>query len=157
MQTQSHCMSRSHTYAADRFLKSPWDAAQNILMSQILYRRLMQNHSRQTQFHLLFFLAHEDPMNISAPSTMPHCALYPPAPCKPTADRIVCGSMAISNNSLKQISVVLAQFIFFFQYKSCTRFVICSFIDAPLQKIEFTTPGTQSNLSLLSYSGISYC
>ena len=65
---------------------------------------------------------------------MPHCALYPPAPCKPTADCIVCGSMAISNNSLKQISVVLAQFIFSFQYNSCTRFAICSLIDAPFQK-----------------------
>lgn len=96
-------------------------------------------------------------MNISAPSTMPHCALYPPAPCKPIADQIVCGSMAISNNSLKQTSVVLAQFIFSFQYNSCTRFAIYSFIDAPFQKLEliyipyrfpeFTIDNTEYGLS----------
>ena len=49
--------------------------------------------------------------------------------CNPTADQIVCGSMTISNNSLKQTSAVLAQFISSFQYNSCTRFVIYSFIN----------------------------
>ena len=73
-------------------------------------------------------------MNISEPSTKPHCALYPPAPCSPAADQIVCGSMVISNNSLKQMSAVLAQFISSFQYKSCTRFVMYSFIKTPFPK-----------------------
>ncbi len=68
------------------------------------------------------------PMNMSAPSTRPHCALYPPAPCSPTAERIVCGSMGILNISLRQMSAVRAQSISSSQYSSCTRFVIYSFV-----------------------------
>lgn len=118
MQIQCPYKSDFHTYAAGRFPKNLLDVIHNISMNQMSRQKQRQNHNRQIQFHPLCFQAYE------VPSTIPHCALYPPAPCNPTADQIVCGSTVISNNSLRQRIAVRAQFISSFQYNSCTRSLI---------------------------------